>query len=97
MKKPIENKSMNVVNFSETDSLLSTFIREIRDTSVQNDRLRFRRNIERIGEINECPVGAGPEGNASAISQKLSLALRFISRGAPIDKCCMVALVCETK
>ena len=51
MKKPIENKSMNVVNFSETDSLLSTFIREIRDTSVQNDRLRFRRNIERIGEI----------------------------------------------
>ncbi len=42
---------MNVVNFSETDSLLSTFIREIRDTAVQNDRLRFRRNIERIGEI----------------------------------------------
>lgn len=42
---------MEIINFSETSSLLSVFVREIRDVAVQNDRLRFRRNIERIAEI----------------------------------------------
>jgi uracil phosphoribosyltransferase len=42
---------MKIVNFSEQNSLLNTFVREIRDVSIQNDRLRFRKNIERIGEI----------------------------------------------
>ena len=43
--------SMKVTNFSETNSLLNSFVREIRDVTIQNDRLRFRRNIERLGEI----------------------------------------------
>ncbi len=42
---------MEINNFSDNNSLLNTFIREIRDITIQNDRLRFRRNIERIGEI----------------------------------------------
>ena len=42
---------MKIVNFSEQNSLLNTFVREIRDKHIQNDRLRFRKNIERIGEI----------------------------------------------
>lgn len=42
---------MKIVNFSESNSLLNTYIREIRDITIQHDRLRFRRNIERIGEI----------------------------------------------
>lgn len=42
---------MKVVNFSKQNSLLNTFVREIRDIHIQNDRLRFRKNIERIGEI----------------------------------------------
>lgn len=42
---------MKVVDFSKTNSLLNTFVREIRDITIQNDRLRFRRNLERLGEI----------------------------------------------
>lgn len=42
---------MQVINFSEHNSLISLYIREIRDVTIHNDRLRFRRNIERIGEI----------------------------------------------
>lgn len=42
---------MKIYNFSEENSLLNSFIREIRDINIQGDRLRFRRNIERIGEI----------------------------------------------
>lgn len=32
-------------------SLVNSYLSQLRDTSVQNDMLRFRRNIERIGEI----------------------------------------------
>ncbi len=42
---------MKLYNFSEESSLLSSYIREIRDITIQGDRLRFRRNLERIGEI----------------------------------------------
>ena len=42
---------MKIINFSDTNSLLSVFVREVRDIAIQHDRLRFRRNIERIAEI----------------------------------------------
>lgn len=40
-----------VTNLSAANSLLCEWIREIRDVSLQSDRMRFRRNMERIGEI----------------------------------------------
>lgn len=36
---------------NENNSILNTFIAEIRDINIQNDSMRFRRNLERIGEI----------------------------------------------
>jgi len=42
---------MKVIDFSQTNSILNQYVSEIRNIHVQNDRLRFRRNIERIGEI----------------------------------------------
>ena len=42
---------MRVINFAETNSVLNQYMAEIRDVQVQSDRMRFRRNIERIGEI----------------------------------------------
>ncbi|MFM7177254.1 MAG: uracil phosphoribosyltransferase [Bacteroidota bacterium] len=36
---------------SEQNSIVNRFIAELRDISIQNDRARFRRNLERIGEI----------------------------------------------
>jgi uracil phosphoribosyltransferase len=40
-----------VVNLSQNYSLLNDWISEIRNTEIQSDRLRFRRNLERIGEV----------------------------------------------
>jgi uracil phosphoribosyltransferase len=40
-----------VTNLSDNHSLLRIWMREIRDAAIQEDRLRFRRNLERIGEI----------------------------------------------
>jgi len=42
---------MQVINLSEHNSVLNHFLREIRDVEIQKDSLRFRRNIERIGEV----------------------------------------------
>ena len=42
---------MRVINLSEQNSVLNQFLREIRDVNIQKDPLRFRRNIERIGEV----------------------------------------------
>lgn len=40
-----------VINLSEQHSLLSNWISELRDVNIQADRMRFRKNIERIGEV----------------------------------------------
>lgn len=42
---------MPVINLSDTHSLVSQFLSEIRDAAVQKDRMRFRKNMERCGEI----------------------------------------------
>lgn len=42
---------MTIHNFSNELSILNNFISEIRDVNIQKDMMRFRRNIERIGEI----------------------------------------------
>lgn len=40
-----------VFNLSEINSVAGRFLGELRNVNVQNDRMRFRRNIERLGEI----------------------------------------------
>lgn len=42
---------MHIHIISGQESLLNHFLAEIRDVNIQKDRMRFRRNIERIGEI----------------------------------------------
>lgn len=42
---------MKVKNLAEEHSILNTFISELRDVEIQKDAWRFRRNLERIGEV----------------------------------------------
>ena len=42
---------MRNVNLGDTNSILNKFVAELRDVDIQKDSLRFRRNVERIGEI----------------------------------------------
>ncbi|MDG1161458.1 MAG: uracil phosphoribosyltransferase [Flavobacteriaceae bacterium] len=42
---------MIVHHLLKKKSVLNTFIKEIRDQDIQKDKMRFRRNLERIGEI----------------------------------------------
>lgn len=82
---------MRVIDFGQTNSILNQYISEIRNVEVQNDRLRFRRNIERIGEIMAyeaeqdtdfifCTVGEeeGFVGSTAVLLLFLILILRLI-------------------
>ncbi|NQY30084.1 MAG: uracil phosphoribosyltransferase [Flavobacteriaceae bacterium] len=42
---------MNCINLGEENSIFNTFISEIRNIETQQDSMRFRRNVERMGEI----------------------------------------------
>ena len=42
---------MKIINLNDNNTILNQYVSELRNVDVQNDRLRFRRNLERIGEI----------------------------------------------
>lgn len=40
-----------VINLSDDHSLVSNWLSELRDVDIQEDRVRFRKNLEKIGEV----------------------------------------------
>ncbi len=42
---------MKVINLGEQNSALNSFVAQLRDKSIQKDSMRFRRNLERVGEV----------------------------------------------
>lgn len=45
--------------FNQQNSLMNNFLAELRDDKIQNDSMRFRRNLERIGEIMAYELSKG--------------------------------------
>ena len=46
----------NVINFQDSNSIYNTFLSELRDKNIQSDAMRFRRNLERLGEISALEI-----------------------------------------
>lgn len=65
---------MKVINLSKTNTVLNTYLSELRDVNIQSDRMRFRQNIIRIGHVE-----------AYEISKFLSYSAKTIQ--TPLDKC----------
>ena len=42
---------MKVINLGENNSILNKFVAQMRDKSLQKDSMRFRKNLERLGQI----------------------------------------------
>ncbi len=42
---------IEVINFADTPSIVNRYMLELRDINIQKDPLRFRTNLDRIGEI----------------------------------------------
>ncbi|SHG79990.1 uracil phosphoribosyltransferase [Winogradskyella jejuensis] len=62
---------MHIHHLSETPSILNTFLAEIRDEVIQKDSMRFRRNIERIGEILGYELSKSLQYNSEKITTPL--------------------------
>ena len=42
---------MKVINLGENNSILNKFVAQMRDKTIQKDSMRFRKNLERLGQI----------------------------------------------
>lgn len=65
---------MKVINFANTNSLVSQYMAELRDVNVQKDMLRFRLNLERIGNIMAYEISKTVDYETTEIETPLSTA-----------------------
>lgn len=73
-----------LINLGENNSILSQFIAEIRDEDIQRDRLRFRRNLERIGEIFAYEISKTLKYIKSDIQTPLGIACMNLPDQSPV-------------
>ena len=60
--------------FADTNSLVSQYLMEMRNVDIQSDRLRFRRNLERLGEIMAYEISKALRYNTVEITTPLAQA-----------------------
>lgn len=65
---------MKTINFAETPSLVSQYLMEMRSIDIQCDPLRFRRNLERLGEIMAYEISKTLDYNTVQIQTPLAKA-----------------------
>ena len=64
---------IEVHNLGLTDSVFNQFMAEMRDATIQQDRMRFRRNLERIGEIMAYEISKTLEYEEEEITTPLGI------------------------
>ena len=65
---------MKVINLGEKNSILNKFIAQMRDKDVQKDSMRFRRNLERLGEIFAYEISQTMENSPKEVVTPLGIA-----------------------
>ncbi len=73
-----------VVDFNNTHSLLSNWVAELRDTEVQTDRMRFRRNLERIGEVIAYEISKQMEWEEKETPTPLGISVSKVLKHQPV-------------
>ncbi len=73
-----------VVNLSDQCSLVSQWISELRDVQIQTDRMRFRRNLERIGEIAAYEISKLLDFEEKEVQTPLGISVCDILKEQPV-------------
>ncbi len=73
-----------VINLSEQHSLVSNWVAELRDMEVQTDRMRFRRNLERIGEVAAYEISKQLAWEEREITTPLGIAPSKMLKDQPV-------------
>lgn len=66
---------MKIVNFSERNSVINQYVRELRDVDMQGDRMRFRRNLTRIGQLTAYEISKELAYSPKRVTTPLGTAL----------------------
>lgn len=75
---------MKIINFNQSNSLFNQFLSEIRNVHVQGDRIRFRRNIERVGEIMAYEISQTLPYHPVSVQTPLATAVENIPSEQPV-------------
>ena len=75
---------MKIIDFSTGNTILNQFLAELRDVNIQQDSLRFRRNIERIGEIMAYEISRDLPYTAKKIQTPLAHAIENVPAIRPV-------------
>lgn len=73
-----------VHNFSSEHSLISNWVSELRCINVQKDRMRFRRNLERIAEVIGYEISKGMETEEKQIETPMGTATCKVLKDQPV-------------
>jgi uracil phosphoribosyltransferase len=73
-----------VHNFSSEHSLISNWVSELRNVDIQNDRMRFRRNLERIAEVIGYEISKGMETIDAEITTPMGVAKCKVLKDQPV-------------
>lgn len=73
---------MKIVHLGASDSILNRYVAELRDIHIQKDSMRFRRNVERIGEIMAYEISKEFHYSSKEIQSPLGIA----SMNTPDDR-----------
>lgn len=73
-----------VYNLSEKHSLISNWVCELRDITVQQDRMRFRRNLERIAEVIGYEISKQLETEEKEITTPMGIATCKVIKQQPV-------------
>ena len=73
-----------VINLSLQHSLVSNWVSELRDMEIQGDRLRFRRNLERIAEVAGYEISKKLEWVEKEITTPLGTASCKVLKDQPV-------------
>lgn len=73
-----------VINLSEQHSLVSNWVSELRDTSIQSDMMRFRRNLEKIGEVCAYEISKKLSWKEKEVTTPLGISLSKVLIEQPV-------------
>jgi uracil phosphoribosyltransferase len=64
---------IKINNLEKTDSVFNQYMAELRDAVIQQDRMRFRRNLERIGQIMAYEISKSFEYDDEEVTTPLGI------------------------
>lgn len=64
---------IRIHNLERTDSVFNQYMAELRDAVIQQDRMRFRRNLERIGEVMAYEISKAFEYDDEEVTTPLGI------------------------